>query len=126
MLYPISAGQPAIISKAIRKAACLELARGRRRGRGHRAWGGGKWHMEIFRSVNPRPEDWNGRNVYNPAVFQPFCSSSLEEFMKRARFFAAATLVGAVFAATAALAQHRRPMSSVLAGKKFTPPLKGA
>ena len=23
-------------------------------------WGGGKWHMEIFRSVNPEPEDWNG------------------------------------------------------------------
>ena len=23
-------------------------------------WGGGKWHMETFRSVNPEPEDWNG------------------------------------------------------------------
>jgi len=23
-------------------------------------WGGGKWHMEIFRSVAPEPEDWNG------------------------------------------------------------------
>src|SRR6185295_1013921 len=23
-------------------------------------WGGGKWHMEIFRYVNPEPEDWNG------------------------------------------------------------------
>jgi len=23
-------------------------------------WGGGKWHMEIFRAVNPEPEDWNG------------------------------------------------------------------
>src|SRR6266851_1438940 len=23
-------------------------------------WGGGKWHMEIFRSVNAEPEDWNG------------------------------------------------------------------
>ena len=23
-------------------------------------WGGGKWHMEIVRSVNPEPEDWNG------------------------------------------------------------------
>ena len=23
-------------------------------------WGGGKWHMEIFRSLNPEPEDWNG------------------------------------------------------------------
>ena len=23
-------------------------------------WGGGKWHMEIFRSVSPEPEDWNG------------------------------------------------------------------
>ena len=23
-------------------------------------WGGGKWHLEIFRSVNPEPEDWNG------------------------------------------------------------------
>ena len=23
-------------------------------------WGGGKWHMEIFRSINPEPEDWNG------------------------------------------------------------------
>jgi len=61
-----------------------------------------------------------------PQFFSLFCSSSLEEFMKRARFFAAATLVGAVFAATAALAQTPPPMSSVLAGKKFTPPLKGA
>ena len=23
-------------------------------------WGGGKWHLEVFRSVNPEPEDWNG------------------------------------------------------------------
>ena len=23
-------------------------------------WGGGKWHLEIFRSVTPEPEDWNG------------------------------------------------------------------
>ena len=23
-------------------------------------WGGGKWHLEIFRSINPEPEDWNG------------------------------------------------------------------
>src|SRR5262245_52587999 len=23
-------------------------------------WGGGKWHMEIFRSVAPEPEAWNG------------------------------------------------------------------
>jgi len=23
-------------------------------------WGGGKWHMEIFRSSSPEPEDWNG------------------------------------------------------------------
>jgi hypothetical protein len=23
-------------------------------------WGGGKWHLEIFRSSSPEPEDWNG------------------------------------------------------------------
>jgi hypothetical protein len=23
-------------------------------------WGGGKWHLEIFRSGTPEPEDWNG------------------------------------------------------------------
>ena len=23
-------------------------------------WGGGKWHLEIFRSTQPDPEDWNG------------------------------------------------------------------
>ena len=23
-------------------------------------WGGGKWHLEIFRSATPEPEDWNG------------------------------------------------------------------
>ena len=23
-------------------------------------WGGGKWHLEIIRSINPEPEDWNG------------------------------------------------------------------
>jgi hypothetical protein len=45
--------------------------------------------------------------------------------MNRARFFAAATLVGAAFAATTSFAQQPPPMTSVLAGKKFTPPLKG-
>ena len=23
-------------------------------------WGGGKWHLEVFRATNPEPEDWNG------------------------------------------------------------------
>jgi hypothetical protein len=23
-------------------------------------WGGGKWHLEVFRANNPEPEDWNG------------------------------------------------------------------
>ena len=23
-------------------------------------WGGGKWHLEIFRAASPEPEDWNG------------------------------------------------------------------
>ena len=23
-------------------------------------WGGGKWHLEIFRSSSPEAEDWNG------------------------------------------------------------------
>ena len=23
-------------------------------------WGGGKWHLEIFRSRDAEPEDWNG------------------------------------------------------------------
>ena len=23
-------------------------------------WGGGKWHLEMFRSTSPDPEDWNG------------------------------------------------------------------
>jgi hypothetical protein len=23
-------------------------------------WGGGKWHLEVFRTSNPEPEDWNG------------------------------------------------------------------
>ena len=47
--------------------------------------------------------------------------------MNRARFALAATLVGAGFAG-AALAQQAAapPMTSVLAGKKFTAPLKGA
>jgi hypothetical protein len=48
--------------------------------------------------------------------------------MNRARFALAATLVGASFVAGSALAQTATPppMTSVLAGKKFTPPLKGA
>jgi hypothetical protein len=46
--------------------------------------------------------------------------------MNRARLTVAATLVGATLAATAAFAQTPPPMSSVLAGKKFTPPVKGA
>ena len=23
-------------------------------------WGGGKWHLEVFRSTSAEPEDWNG------------------------------------------------------------------
>jgi hypothetical protein len=23
-------------------------------------WGGGKWHLELFRSTSPEPESWNG------------------------------------------------------------------
>ena len=23
-------------------------------------WGGGKWHLEVYRTANPEPEDWNG------------------------------------------------------------------
>jgi hypothetical protein len=49
--------------------------------------------------------------------------------MNRARFTFAATLVGASVLATAAFAQtpppSPAPMTSVLAGKKFTPPFKG-
>jgi hypothetical protein len=47
--------------------------------------------------------------------------------MNRVRLTFAATLVGASFVATAALAQTPQapPMTSVLAGKKFTPPFKG-
>ena len=46
--------------------------------------------------------------------------------MNRARCVVAATLLGAVYA-TGALAQTSQPppMTSVLAGKKFTPPFKG-
>ena len=47
--------------------------------------------------------------------------------MNRARFTFAATLVGASCIAATALAQAQQPppMTSVLAGKKFTPPFKG-
>jgi hypothetical protein len=47
--------------------------------------------------------------------------------MTRARVLFAATLVGASLLATDALAQATTapPMTSVLAGKKFTPPFKG-
>ena len=23
-------------------------------------WGGGKWHLEVYRSAHPDPDDWNG------------------------------------------------------------------
>jgi hypothetical protein len=48
--------------------------------------------------------------------------------MNRARFVVAATLVGASLVAVSAPAQTAQApeMKSVLAGKKFTPPLKGA
>jgi hypothetical protein len=23
-------------------------------------WGGGKWHLEVFRATAAEPEDWNG------------------------------------------------------------------
>ena len=47
--------------------------------------------------------------------------------MNRARVMFAATLVGASLVAVDALAQTTTapPMTSVLAGKKFTPPFKG-
>src|SRR5258707_10287273 len=47
--------------------------------------------------------------------------------MTRVRLVFAATVVGASFVAAAALAQTAQapPMTSVLAGKKFTPPIKG-
>ena len=50
--------------------------------------------------------------------------------MNRARFAVAATLVGTTLYAGAALAQAQSgtqapPMTSVLAGKKFAPPVKG-
>jgi hypothetical protein len=47
--------------------------------------------------------------------------------MNRARLIHAATLVGASLVATAVFAQTPAPppMTSVLAGKKFTPPFKG-
>jgi hypothetical protein len=47
--------------------------------------------------------------------------------MNRARLTFAATLVGASLVATAVFAQNPTPppMTSVLAGKKFTPPFKG-
>jgi hypothetical protein len=48
--------------------------------------------------------------------------------MNRARFVVAATLAGASLVGVSALAQTAQApeMKSVLAGKKFTPPLKGA
>jgi hypothetical protein len=45
--------------------------------------------------------------------------------MKRARLTFAATLIGASFVATALAQTTPPPMTSVLAGKKFTPPFKG-
>jgi hypothetical protein len=48
--------------------------------------------------------------------------------MNRARFVVAATLAGASLVAVSALAQTAQApeMKSVLAGRKFTPPIKGA
>src|SRR3954468_19067904 len=45
--------------------------------------------------------------------------------MTRARLIIAATLVGASFVAAHAQTPSAPPMTSVLAGKKFTPPFKG-
>jgi len=45
--------------------------------------------------------------------------------MKRARLTVAATLVGASFVVSALAQTTPPPMTSVLAGKKFTPPFKG-
>jgi hypothetical protein len=46
--------------------------------------------------------------------------------MNRARFLVAATVVGAsCFVGSTVIAQQTPPMQSVLAGKKFTPPIKG-
>src|SRR5438876_12260243 len=52
---------------------------------------------------------------------------SREVPMIRARYAFAATLAGVSFAAATVLAQTTQapPMTSVLAGKKFTPPVKG-
>ena len=45
--------------------------------------------------------------------------------MNRARFVVAASIVGAALLAASGFAQQAPPMQSVLAGKKFTPPIKG-
>src|ERR1700720_2228720 len=45
--------------------------------------------------------------------------------MNRARFIVAATLLGASLAAGVIAQTQPPPMTSVLAGKKFTPPFKG-
>jgi hypothetical protein len=45
--------------------------------------------------------------------------------MNRARFVAAATVIGSTLIAGAPLAAQTQPMPSVLAGKKFVPPAKG-
>jgi hypothetical protein len=45
--------------------------------------------------------------------------------MNRARVALGATLVATMLTAGAALAQQAPPMTQVLAGKKFTPPIKG-
>jgi hypothetical protein len=45
--------------------------------------------------------------------------------MNRARLVVAASIVGAACLGATAFAQQAPPMQSVLAGKKFTPPIKG-
>ncbi len=45
--------------------------------------------------------------------------------MNRARFVVAASIAGATLLGASVVAQQAPPMQSVLAGKKFTPPIKG-
>lgn len=45
--------------------------------------------------------------------------------MNRARVVVAASIAGAALLGVPALAQQAPPMQSILAGKKFTPPIKG-
>src|SRR5437763_5174692 len=112
------------------RTAFLGDSRRRRRGRGHRAVGRRQMAHGNIPVGKPRTGGLERRDVsYNLSFSLQLVHIPREEPMNRARVVFAATAVCAAFVGSTVIAQQSTPqappMQSILAGKKFIPPVKG-